>query len=172
MGREIRRVPENWQHPTYPEGHKWAGEYRPMFDRDVQEAWHEWKTSLREWYRDYDHWQRGEPGSYHTIPDIAKYGTYDEYAGDPPTPPNPYNYMPSGDWFQLFEDVSEGTPLSPPFATSDELIQWLTENLDFSGRQWSRESAESIVRTGWAPSFIVASGVGILEPHQMVTGDT
>ena len=35
---------------------------------------------------------------------------------------------PSGEGYQLWETVSEGSPMSPVFATPEELAQWLTDN--------------------------------------------
>lgn len=34
-------------------------------------------------------------------------------------------------WFQVWETVSEGTPVTPPFATKEELIDYLVANGDF-----------------------------------------
>ena len=72
-------------------------------------------------------------------------------------------------WWQVYETVSEGTPVSPPFATPDELIDYLVAHGDFWDQQrrergdtimnndpWSREQAEAFVRgPGWAPSMVV-----------------
>ena len=169
MGREIRRVPANWQHPTYPPRHQWAGQYHPMTDADYAEAWTEWKNGLRAWFRDYRAWSDGKPGTFHTVEDIAKFGTYEAWAGSPPAPPDPHYYMPEGEWYQLFENVSEGTPLSPPLETLEALVDWLSTHPDYWGHQWSRESAEAMVRQGYAPSLVITADRRILQPHQIVT---
>ncbi len=89
----------------------------------------------------------------------------------------PSDYRP--DWtqaemthYQLYENVSEGTPVSPAFATEDELINYLVEYGDFWGsyrgepNRYSREAAESAVRGGYTPSFAVVNGK-IMQPHNM-----
>ena len=47
MGREIRRVPANWEHPrTTRHGRE---EYQPLRDRDAQSAFEEWMTEYQAW---------------------------------------------------------------------------------------------------------------------------
>jgi len=48
-------------------------------------------------------------------------------------PPNPNDYMPN--WpnsekthYMMYEDCSEGTPISPAFETPGELARWLADN--------------------------------------------
>jgi hypothetical protein len=70
---------------------------------------------------------------------------------------------PAGEGWQLWETVSEGSPISPVFATAEQLVDYLVELGDVwgqkRGEKWSRESAEAFVRAGWAPSLMVdASG--------------
>lgn len=89
--------------------------------------------------------------------------------GEPPRYPNPDDYMPSGDWWQVYETVSEGCPITPPFATAEELIDWMASTKDFWGNQWSREGAEHLVKDGSAFSMIVENdgkSTKIYEPHQ------
>ena len=63
----------------------------------------------------------------------------------------------------MYETVSEGTPVTPPFATKEELVNYLVEHGDFWDQHrghggWSRENAEHFVQAEWAPSgiFIVS----------------
>lgn len=70
---------------------------------------------------------------------------------------------PIGDWWQVWETVSEGSPVTPAFATREELIDYLVANGDAWDQKrgdggWSRENAESFVGDGWAPSLIGAAG--------------
>lgn len=58
--------------------------------------------------------------------------TFEEWDGEKRLPED---YRP--DWpkeeithFQMYEDVTEGTPVSPVFATREELARWLANNLD------------------------------------------
>lgn len=68
---------------------------------------------------------------------------------------------PEGEGWQLWETVSEGSPVSPVFATAEELPAWLagpegTErrgvNSEMTEEQWLR------FLKGWAPSMVVAGG--------------
>lgn len=81
----------------------------------------------------------------------------DEY-GNPPAPPNPNDYMPYGRWYQIYEEVSEGTPITPPFKTKAELVDWLSTNPDYWGQHWTRSQAEAMVAEEWAPSAVMNNG--------------
>jgi hypothetical protein len=66
---------------------------------------------------------------------------------------------PSGPGYQIWETVSEGSPISPVFATPEELAQYM------AGRQWGADSGSSyetwlkfINGPGWAPSMVVNGG--------------
>ncbi len=75
--------------------------------------------------------------------------------------------IPTGDGWQLWQTVSDG-PVSPVFATADELIDWMCQPETRSrphdpgpypenpwGQGWRREIAEPFVkRVGWAPTFV------------------
>lgn len=64
-----------------------------------------------------------------------------------PTPP------PVGEGWQLWETVSEGSPISPVFANANSLIDWM------AGNGFSREAAASFINgLGWAPSGISFGG--------------
>ena len=43
-------------------------------------------------------------------------------------PEIPASEPPLGDAYQLWEDLTEGSPCSPPFATPEELAQYLVDN--------------------------------------------
>lgn len=131
MGREIRRVPENWEHPK-----RKNGSYHPMFEQDFKENKKEYLEELEKWYKDYFDAENGKV--FESFYDKKKYskelGNIEQWIGpEPPSPPDPKYYMPSGSWYQLFENVSEGTPLSPPFKTKEGLTDWLSNNVDFGG---------------------------------------
>lgn len=158
MGREIRRVPANWQHPTVkPENDPYRhGGYQPMYDRTFAEAAADWKAEFAKW-------EAGERPSYCEGDDRnLEYWEWDS------TPPVRDYYRPWSDeeatWFQCWETVSEGTPVSPPFATQEELIEYLATKGDFWDQKrgdpaWGRQAAERFVRAGWAPSIIMQGGV-------------
>lgn len=58
-------------------------------------------------------------GNGHTWPDKASKRRYDRWK---PTEP------PKGDGYQIWETVSEGSPVSPVFATPEELADWMISN--------------------------------------------
>ena len=72
--------------------------------------------------------------------------------------------IPEGDGWQVWETVSEGSPVSPVFATPEELIEYLVEG-DWADRKYgktppSRSAVEAFVLgSGWVPS-----GVTIVQP--------
>src|SRR5437588_10300154 len=66
MGREIRRVPENWEHPKQIKqrldrgGYKVVEEYRPMYQNATfEEAVKEFEKEVKDWLEGYKHWQEG-----------------------------------------------------------------------------------------------------------------
>jgi hypothetical protein len=78
---------------------------------------------------------------------------YDEWE---PTPP------PEGPAYQIWETVSEGSPVSPPFLEPRDLAKWMVENddsitADTTEDQW----VTFIEKVGWAPSGIGTEGGGI-----------
>jgi len=169
MGREIRRVIANWEHPKRD-----RGGYQPMFDRVASERFIEWLKEFEDFKRDDLEKSAKEYGYDINDP----YSAYCDWNGEPP---DPHYYRPSWDeseatWWQVYETVSEGTPVTPPFETQDELIDYLVENGDYwdqmrrnekrghfmstSSDPWSREMAEKFVKgPGWAPSAVIVDGV-------------
>ncbi len=81
--------------------------------------------------------------------------------------------VPQGEGWQLWQTVSDG-PITPVFATPEELIEFMSQPVPVSKRPhydpspfprmpwaqgWKRETAESFVRReGWMPSFVAAGG--------------
>jgi hypothetical protein len=152
MGREIRRVPPNWKHPQ-KEDRYGRMQDQPMYDQHYDDARREWIDGLLAW-------ERGERPEYATKED----GDYWEWQGNPP---DRVYYRPWRDeeatWFQLWQTVSEGSPVSPPFATLDELAAHLAEHGDDWDRSrgnggWGIERAKAFCAEGWAPSMAVIDG--------------
>ena len=157
MGRKIRMVPANWDHPKSSNDDR----LQPMYDQNYERAATKWKADF----------------AAHD-PSKCDGEEYWEYYGNPPE--REY-YRPWKDedatWFQLWETVSEGTPVSPPFATKEALALYLAENGDFwdQKRCWNRGSCETFgmtygepgwgmdrarafVEAGWAPSMAIMDG--------------
>lgn len=168
MGREIRRVPANWEHPRRDCKHSpWAGGcdeakrnggkcYQPLYDRDYE-------VDAREWLSECIAWENG------THKDCAKYKVDHPFFWNFSCgPPNKEYYRPK--WTdeerthqQVYETVSEGTPVTPAFATKEELVEYLVANGDRWDQHrgdggWKREAAESFVKRGWA-----MSGIGVVK---------
>jgi hypothetical protein len=62
---------------------------------------------------------------------------------------------PEGDWYQMWETVSEGSPMSPPFATPEELAAYMVKH------HWKTDEGTTyeqwlkfINGPGWAPSMV------------------
>jgi hypothetical protein len=143
MGREIRRVPLDWIHPSDEDG-----KHLPMFDQDYESAKQKWLTGLQSWldgthedYRsDYDYWE-WDSG-----------------------PPDRDYYRPKFEsdsiGYQVYETVTEGTPTSPVFETLDAMRTWLLSE------GFSEHATDMFLETGWAPSMVFTpdrgmSGIGI-----------
>jgi hypothetical protein len=154
MGREIRRVPPNWEHPRWNDDalrQDHIGEYRSCFDRSYEEAAQAWVADFNKW----------EP----------KCGC--QYLWEYESPPNPKTHRPAftedPTWYQLYQTVSEGSPVSPPFETEEELIEYLCTYGDFWCQKRAasagpldpiptRAQAEALVRGGDAPPMVLAAG--------------
>ncbi len=59
---------------------------------------------------------------------------------------------PTGEGWQVWETVSEGSPISPIFKTAEGMIDWLV------GEGVSREAAEAFAKSGWVPSMVTVVG--------------
>lgn len=159
MGREIRKVPANWKHPqrgkdkdTYARGGP-----QPMFDKNFDDKFAEWLV-------DFDRFRAN--GLTDDQREYYPRGLAD-WLQDEGSPPDPAYYRPWGDedatWFQVWETISEGTPVTPPFATENELVDYLARHGDEWDQKrgdgpWPRKAAENFVKSGWAPTMIVADG--------------
>lgn len=159
MGREIRRVPPGWQHP------KTEGRFQPMYDKPFA-------PTMREWFAAWERWESGERPDYFTPDD--EYLSFWELEG---LPPNPEHHRPDWKqeemtWYQVYETISEGTPVTPAFETQAELVEYLVKNGDFWDQKrraegipylrctpWPRAEADAFVYgDGWAPSMAIHDG--------------
>lgn len=82
---------------------------------------------------------------------------------------------PEGEGWQVWETVSEGSPVSPVCATADELADWMSHP-DRGGRWVPKPVAAKFIADGWAPSMVftpetgVVSGVEWVGHHTHVSG--
>lgn len=68
---------------------------------------------------------------------------------------------PAGDSWQLWETVTEGSPVSPVFATADELAAWMSDAE--RGTDWvPADVAATFIGKGWAPTFAGSPETGLV----------
>ena len=146
MGREVRMVPKDWEHPKDGRGYFIALFEGCKFEQMVQE-----------WDEECEKWNRGEFPSYAS--EENKKLPYDQWNG---MRPNPDEYMPNWDrsertHLMMYETCSEGTPLSPAFETPEELAKWLFDNdaSAFGSQTASYEGWLRVARGGYAPSAAI-----------------
>ena len=136
-----RKVPANWQHPKKPDG-----SYIPLF-----EGWR-WNLDYPNWINERERykaqWMVEDEEQGQSVPGwmtcfIAEYGPEPESCDYMPawTPEEKTHWM-------MYETTSEGTPISPAFATDVELTLWLFENKakSFGDRTQTYESWLEIIR--------------------------
>lgn len=160
MGREIRMVSPNWEHPRYTKDDaprpELVGEYRSCYDRD-------YVTAADEFLENCILWSRGEhPAQKNGHMSSCKY--YWEYDSVPDEETCRPAFTEPATWLQVYQTVSEGSPVTPPFATKEELVEYLVQHGDFWSQKrgeggYSRKTAEAFVNSGWVPSMIINNGV-------------
>lgn len=150
MGREVRRVPADWQHP------KENGVFKPLFPGEQYE----------ERARDFTE-MAASKGLQETI----------DWHGQAP---DKNDYMPN--WpeserthYMMYEDTTEGTPISPAFQTPEELARWLADNgaSSFGRSTASYEDWLNIAKGEYAigavytPETGLISGVEFSQTHKL-----
>jgi hypothetical protein len=143
MGRELRRVPADWQHPKDKKGH-----YIPMDDHFPYN-----KEEIQEGLR--DGWLKNEPPNY----------------GVPVMPQWPDSERTH---YQMYEDTSEGTPISPVMETPEALARWLADHKAsaFAGMTATYEHWLATIKRGssvgmaFSPKTGFISGVEFEGGHQ------
>lgn len=153
MAREVRRVPPDWRHPEE------NGAYVPLHNGAEYEA------RLARWDEEAAQWDNGlirnygPEGGWQPRDNDVESETYAEYAGDRPVAEE---YMPrwtseEATHVMMYEDTSEGTPISPAFATVEELARWLAETKAsaFGDMTATYEQWLATCRRGWAISLAI-----------------
>ncbi len=149
MGREVRLVKEGWEHPRSTE----RDGYQPQSPGNYyKSALEDYETELAEWKLNP---QEGE--------------TFESWTGYRDGGPDKLWYMPV--WsdeekthMQMYEDTSEGTPISPVFRRdeADEMATWLFENnASTMGNFTTSKEAwlKMIEGGGYAVSMVISGGV-------------
>jgi len=132
MGREIRKVPQDWEHPRRDDG-----SYQPLYDNTylydvIQYIRYELPACIKLKHR------RFLKGFFAEWPSLS----YNR----------PFWPERKATHFQMYETVTEGTPVSPVFATRGEIADWLVE------QGHSRHASDEFAEEGWAPSMIFTGG--------------
>lgn len=134
MSRSVRMVPRGWEHPRNERGN-----YKPLHD-DYEENKAGWLASL------------ALIGLQATLDDIG-------------TPPDQNDYMPTWEasecvLWMMYEECSEGTPISPGFETPEELARWLADNKAsaFGGMTATYEQWLATCLNGAAPGMFMRVG--------------
>ncbi len=135
MGREVRRVPATWEHPK-----KYGQDsLEPLYD-GYGEALEEFRANIEKM-------GLGKALDYHGGGPVSE------------------NYMP--DWpdaerthFQMYEDTTEGTPISPVLPTPEELARWLADSgaSSFGSMTATYDQWLATCRRGSAMSMVIAGG--------------
>jgi hypothetical protein len=129
MGTAVRRVASDWAHPRDD-----SGRYLPLrngFD---------FARRARQWDEDVAKWQQGlrrdlDANGWEPIKGDLLATTYAEYAGPRPDPQEYTPQWPASQCthWQIYEEVTEGTPMSPVCASPEELARWMADH-DVNGR--------------------------------------
>lgn len=157
MGREIRRVPVDFVHPYDIYGH-----LQGMFNQTLAEADEEWELELADW--------RAKGGT-NMLEFVEDYGIKpSDDSGAMKAYYRPDDWPPEDErgWV-VYQTVSEGSPVTPCFATKDELWFHLVNHGTDYDTPMSREAAQAFIDNGWVPTFIgssngIVSGLQSLEP--------
>lgn len=149
MGREIRLVASSWEHPKRND----TDSYQPqMSGAYFKSAMEDYETALSEWN------EHPEPGE-----------TFETWTRYSESGPEEKWYMP--DWsedekthMQMYENTSEGTPISPVFRRDqpDEMATWLFENgASTMGHMTTTKESwlKMIENGGYAVSMVISNGV-------------
>lgn len=172
-------VPPNWDHPK-EQMRDGRTDYRPMYSRRFDDDVAEWKDGYAKWEAGLrpgkNGWQPKAEWDFADIYADSPNQEWWEYHGLPPVDRNMYRPWTDDEatWYQVWETVSEGTPVTPPFPTKAGLVDYLVANGDFWDQKrredkargrfvgmncdpWGREQAEAFVNSGWAPSLVVTT---------------
>lgn len=163
MGREVREVAEGWEHPK---GDRSPDSYNPMFESSDT---FNYETMKKEWDEELEYLQRGEYKRYDGTIEILEPREADEMLEDHLRyPPNKAYYMPN--WpaeqrthIQMYENTSEGTPISPVFKKGEEeqMARWLADNgASAMGHQTAsfEHWYSMITGSGFAVSGVISGG--------------
>jgi hypothetical protein len=134
MGREVRMVPKDWEHPIDNDGL-----LIPLLADYQRDARDFLAKAIAEGLEEAVDYFGCTPDKSHYMPELAE-GEVGYYC--------------------MYENTSEGTPISPSFATPEELARWLADNnaSAFGGSTASYEGWLRVAKGACAPSCVVIDG--------------
>lgn len=148
MGREVRRVPLDFDWPT---DKIWPGFCISTPDCRIDtcpDATHDEEHQVS--------WSADALCTFHRL-------FWDDYKLSPKVDP------PEGEGWQLWETVSEGSPISPVFDSPESLARWMAS----PAYTWALspilyETALRFVHMGWAPSMVSSPETGLVSGEQFI----
>lgn len=134
MGREIRMVPENWEHPKQD-----GGSYKALYE--------DYKCAAEEFLNMAIKESLQEAVDYMGCPDSGDY--------------MPDWHESQKTHLMMYETCTEGTPISPAFKTPEELARWLSDNKSssFGLMTATYDQWLNLCNSGWAPSAVLSNDV-------------
>lgn len=144
MGREVRRVPTNFE---WPLNQTWWGYLLPFVPCQLCNGTGKASKPGIVWY-----WKEEDFES--------EYCPVCEGEGRK----CPKIEVPRGPAYQMWETCSEGSPISPPFETQEELAHWLADSgaSSFGSRRASYEQWLQMIQAEWAPSAVFTPETGLV----------
>ncbi len=143
MGREVKRVPMDFD---WPVGHIWPGYMGGICTEEIGYAIRDKDADLDTMCKACRHFGR-----------LA--GIFDQSEGCPVTRIDP----PTGEGWQLWETITEGSPCTPVFSAAEGLAQHLADGGGHPlGAPPAYEQALAFVREGWAPSTMSSPSGGLV----------
>lgn len=148
MGREVRMVPKDWEHPK-----RENGGFIALFGSDFE-------VCAADWDKECEDWNLGIYPSYAS--EDNKKLSFTEWNGGRPEKDD---YMPTFETaeatqYMMYETTTEGTPISPSFSSPEELASWLVDNgaSAFGSQTASYEGWLRVAKGGFSPSAILKDG--------------
>ncbi len=160
MGREVRRVPADWKHP------KKNGSFVPLFEpgAPIEELQAEWDRECARWES-----REHEDVKSVYLDEGREPCSWEEWHGRRPDTADYMPYWPAEEktHLMMYEDTTEGTPISPAFETPEELARWLVDNKasSFGSMTATYEQWLRVAQRGWAPSaaiVVAPDGSGVM----------
>lgn len=136
MSREIRRVPLDYQHPREWDSYRRRIEFLSLYPGE------RFASDMADFKANPEDWEGRKPRFEEYMPDF--------------TGRDDLGYC-------MYETTSEGSPISPVFATPEEVARWLADNdaSAFGSDTATYEQWLSVCLGGWAPSAVYSATSGL-----------